>query len=62
MDKLARRKHFERLVELRDAYLARGPEDRSSVISVEMMLSRAQALLDRPLPPVTTIDESDRKN
>ncbi len=62
MDKLARRKHFERLVELREAYLARGPEDRTSVVSLEVMLSRGQALLARPLPPIATLDESDRKN
>jgi hypothetical protein len=62
MDKLARRKHFERLVELREAYRARGPEDSASIVSVEVMLSRAQALLERPNPPILMLDESDAKN
>jgi hypothetical protein len=62
MDKLARRKHFERLVELRDAYAARGPEDSTSIVSVEVMLRRAAVLLDRPLPPVPAIDEAEQKH
>ena len=62
MDKLARRRHFERLVELREAYAARGPEDSTSVVSIEVMISRAEALLELPLPSVPAIDETDRSN
>ena len=62
MDKLARRKQFERLVELREAYRDRGPEDSTSVVSLEVMLSRAQALLDRPLPPIVMSNERDVQN
>jgi hypothetical protein len=62
MDKHARRKQFERLVELREAYRSRGPEDSTSVVSVEVMLRRAQALFERPLPPILMLDESDQKS
>jgi len=65
MDKHARRKHFERLVELREAYRSRGPEDSTAIVSVEVMLGRAQALLDQPIQPIQPIlmlDESNNKN
>ena len=62
MDKLARRKHFDRLVELRELYRMRGPDDSTSVISVELMISKAQALFERPMPAILTLEESDRKN
>jgi hypothetical protein len=62
MDKLARRKHFDRLVELRELYKMRGPDDSTSVVSVEVMLSRAQALFERPAQPILMLDESGQKN
>ena len=62
MDKLARRKHFDRLVELRELYRMRGPDDSTSVVSVEVMLSRAQALMERPQPPIVMLSEADGKN
>jgi len=62
MDKLARRKHFDRLVELRELYKLRGPDDSTSVVSIEVMLSHAQALFERPLPPVEVLDEAEQKN
>jgi hypothetical protein len=62
MDKLARRKHFDRLVELRELYRMRGPDDSTSVVSVEVMLSRAQALFERPQPPIVMLSEADGKN
>lgn len=62
MDKLARRKHFDRLVELRELYRMRGPDDSTSVVSVEVMMSRAQALFERPMPAIVALEESDQKN
>jgi hypothetical protein len=60
MDKLARRKHFDRLVELRELYRMRGPDDSTSVVSVELMLSRAQALFELPAQPILMLDESKK--
>jgi hypothetical protein len=62
MDRQARRKHFERLVELREAYRARGPEDSTSVVSIETMISRVERLLARPNPPILMLDERDAAN
>ena len=62
MDKLARREHFDRLVELRELYRMRGPDDSTSVVSIDVMISRAEALLERPLPPILMLDEAEQKH
>jgi hypothetical protein len=62
MDKLARRKHFDRLVELRELYRMRGPDDSTSVVSIELMIRRAEALMEQPLPPILMLDEAEQKN
>ena len=63
MDKLARRKYFDRLYTLRESYRDRGPDDSTSVISIEAMLERANELLERPSSPlIATFEERDLAN
>ena len=63
MDKLARRKYFDRLYTLRESYRDLGPDDTSSVISIEAMLERANELLERPSSPlIATFEERDLAN
>ena len=47
MDRTARRKHFERLCSLRDAYAQRADDDRLSVIDIETVIVWASDLLSR---------------
>jgi len=47
MDRYARRKHFERLCSLRDAYTQRGDDDRLSVIDIDTVIAWASDLLGR---------------
>lgn len=47
MDRYARRKHFERLCSLRDAYAQRGDDDGLSVIDIETVIAWASDLLAR---------------
>lgn len=47
MDRYARRKHFERLCDLRDTYAQRGDDDRLSVIDIETVIAWASDLLVR---------------
>lgn len=47
MDRYARRKHFERLCSLHDAYAQRGDEDCLSVIDIETAVAWARDLLAR---------------
>lgn len=61
MDKFARRVWFERLCDLRDAYARLGPEDTTSAISIEAMVARSQALLDRPESPLVTTIEQEQQ-
>jgi hypothetical protein len=63
MDKYARRQYFDRLCALRDAYNELGPDDTTSVISIDEMIERAAALLDQPSSPlIATLDHSDAAN
>ena len=63
MDKLARRKYFDRLYTLRESYRGLGPDDTTSVISIEAMLERANELLERPSSPlIATFEERDLAN
>jgi hypothetical protein len=62
MDRQARGTLLDRLVALREAYRTRGPEDSTSVVSVELMIKRAERLLAQPLPPIAMVDEPDRAN
>lgn len=47
MDRYARRKHFERLCSLRDAYAQRGDDDHLSVIDIDTVIAWASDLLAR---------------
>jgi hypothetical protein len=63
MDKLARRKYFDRLYTLRESYRDLGPDDATSAISIEAMLERASELLERPSSPlIATFEERDLAN
>jgi hypothetical protein len=63
MDRVSRRRYFDRLCTLRDAYRELGPDDSTSVISIEAMLERATDLLEqRPSPLIAMLDERDRAN
>jgi hypothetical protein len=63
MDRLARRKYFERLCALRDTYRELGPDDTRSVISIESMIERAGRLIDRPASPlIATSEHRDHAN
>jgi hypothetical protein len=63
MDKYARREYFDRLYALRETYRELGPDDTTSVISIEAMIDRAAALLDRPASPlIATIEPRDAAN
>lgn len=48
MDRQSRRAMFERLYDLRKAYGQMGPDDTTSVISIEAMIARSIKLLDDP--------------
>ena len=63
MDKLARRKYFDRLYTLRESYGELGSDDTTSVISIEAMLDRAHELLERPSSPlIATTENRDYAN
>ena len=63
MDKLARRKYFDRLYTLRESYRDLGSDDTTSVISIEAMLEHANELLERPSSPlIATFEERDLAN
>ena len=63
MDKYSRRQYFDRLCELRNVYRGLGPDDATSVISIEAMIERAIELLDQPASPlIATIDPRDATN
>lgn len=63
MDRPTRRTYFERLCALRDAYQELGPEDTTSVISIETMIDRAAELIDRPASPlIATLEHRDHAN
>jgi hypothetical protein len=63
MDRVTRRRYFDRLCLLRDAYRELGPDDTTSVITIEAMVERAERLLDqRPSPLIAMLDERDSAN
>lgn len=47
MDRYTRRKHFERLCNLRDSYARLGADDATSVITIEAVIALATELLER---------------
>ena len=57
MDKYSRRQYFDRLCELRNDYRGLGPDDATSVISIEAMIEQAICLLERPSSPLIMILE-----
>ncbi|MEO5941292.1 MAG: hypothetical protein ABIQ76_10440 [Candidatus Limnocylindrales bacterium] len=50
MDRYARREHFERICELRDAYGRLGTADTTSVITIEAVIGWASRILARSIP------------
>ena len=58
MDRYARRMHFERIYALRDAYGKLGPEDTTSIISIEAAIAFAIEEIERDVPAIET--EADR--
>ena len=63
MDKYSRRQYFDRLCELRNDYRGLGPDDATSVSSIEAMIERAIELLDQPASPlIATIEPRDANN
>lgn len=48
MNRQQRREHFERLCGLRDDYGRLGPDDTTSVITLEAMIEQAIRLLEAP--------------
>ena len=58
MDRYARRMHFERIYALRDAYGTLGPEDNTSVISIEAVIAFAIEELETDVPAVES--QADR--
>jgi hypothetical protein len=61
MDKFARRIWFERLCDIRDAYGRLGPEDTTSVITIEAMIARSRRLMNRPESPLVAIVEQEQR-
>jgi hypothetical protein len=61
MDRYARRKFFERLCELRDDYGRLGPDDTTSVITIETMVELAVELLERPASPLIVMLDGGRE-
>ena len=58
MDRYARRMHFERIYALRDAYGNLGPEDTTSIISIEAAIAFAIEEIERDVPAIES--EADR--
>lgn len=61
MDRYNRRIFFERLCELRDSYGRLGPDDTTSVITIEAMVVRGRALLARRGSPLVLMLDRDGK-
>ena len=57
MNKQQRREFFERLCAMRDVYAQRGPDDATSVISIEAVVARASRKLDRPRATVVVVSD-----
>jgi hypothetical protein len=62
MDRHGRREYFERICQLRDRHARLGRADTTSVITIEAMVARASQLLDRPLPPLLMLSDSNPTN
>jgi hypothetical protein len=62
MDRYSRRIYFERLCDLRESYARRGPEDSTSVITIEAAIARATRLLNRGGSPLVVMLESGNKS
>lgn len=59
MDRYLRREYFERICQLRDRYAQLGQADTTGVITIEAMVARASKLMDRPVPPVLMVSDSN---
>lgn len=57
MNRYERRQFFERLCTMRDAYDKRGPEDTTSLITIEAMIERAVWLLERPRATLVVVTD-----
>jgi hypothetical protein len=62
MDRHGRREYFERICQLRDRYARLGPADTRSMITIEAMIARASRLMDRPVPPLLMVSDSNPTN
>ena len=59
MDRYTRREYFERICQLRDRYARLGKADTTTVITIEAMVARAAQLMDRPIPPLLMVTDSN---
>ena len=59
MDRYMRRQYFERICQLRDRYAQLDRSETTGVITIEAMIARASRLMDRPVPPVLTVTDSN---
>lgn len=57
MNRYERRQFFERLCTMRSAYERRGPQDTTSVITIEAMMRRAVWLLERPRAALVIVSD-----
>jgi hypothetical protein len=57
MDRYARRVYFERLCELREANRQAGPDDTTSVISIEDAIAYVNEIFDKPDAVVYLVPE-----
>ena len=62
MSRYERRQYFERLCELQAGYARRGPDDTTSVITIEAMIERAIDLLEAPGAPLIVVTDAAAKD
>ncbi len=59
MDRQTRREQFERICALREAHTRLGPDDTTSVITIEVMIARASRLLARMTPRSVEVPDGE---
>jgi hypothetical protein len=59
MDRYMRRQYFERICQLRDRYAQLDRSETTGVITIEAMVARASKLMDRPVPPLLMVSDSN---
>ena len=59
MDRHGRRQYFERICQLRDRYAQLDRSETTGVITIEAMVARANKLMDRPVPPLLMVSDSN---